>query len=160
MGAGKSTIGKRLAKKLNYRFIDCDREIENRTGARISLIFDIEGEAGFRKREKQLLEELTENTHTVLATGGGVILDEENRELLSTRGMVIYLEASIKQLRKRTSKDKRRPLLNTEDPDSRMQEIFREREPLYKETADAVVNTDKKPIKNIVEKICQLIPAE
>ena len=156
MGAGKSTIGKRLARKLKYTFYDSDNEIENRTGVQIALIFDIEGEEGFRIREKRIIEELTGLNEIVLATGGGAVLDKENRELLSSHGIVIYLSAGLTQLINRTIKDKKRPLLDTEDRESKIRELMELREPLYQETANFVVKTDRKSIKKIVDEICKL----
>ena len=156
MGAGKSTIGKRLAKKLNYTFYDSDAEIENRTGVQIALIFDIEGEEGFRIREKRMIEELTGLNDIVLATGGGAILDRENRELLTSHGTVVYLSAGLSQLINRTLKDKNRPLLDTDNRESKIKELMALREPLYQETADFVVKTDRKSIKKIVDEICTL----
>ncbi|MEJ2567017.1 MAG: shikimate kinase [Gammaproteobacteria bacterium] len=116
MGAGKSTIGRHLAKSLGMEFVDSDHELERRTGASIPLIFDVEGEAGFRQREKKLIDELTQRNRIVLATGGGVVLDPDNRAWLRERGRVIYLYATVEQLLTRTAKDRNRPLLQTADP--------------------------------------------
>lgn len=155
MGSGKSTIGRRLAKKLALQFIDSDQAIENRTGARIALIFEIEGEDGFRKRESELIEELTSLSDIVLATGGGVVLDPENRKYLAERGLVVYLRAGIKQLLRRTARDKKRPLLNTDNPREKMQKILETRTPLYEQIADLVVNTDRQPVAQVIEEICK-----
>ncbi|NOX43595.1 MAG: shikimate kinase AroK [Gammaproteobacteria bacterium] len=153
MGAGKTTVGRQLAEALEMTFCDSDREIEQRTGANIPLIFDIEGESGFRKRERKVIEELTTRDNIVLATGGGAILDCKNRSDLSASGIVIYLQASVDQLYKRTNKDQKRPLLQTGDPKAKLQELLTKREPLYLEIADLVVKTDKNTIKRIIEEI-------
>lgn len=154
MGAGKSTIGRRLARKLKLKFLDSDQAIENRTGARIALIFEIEGEEGFRKRESEIIEELTNQSGVVLATGGGVVLNPVNRQKLAERGVVVYLRAGLDQLLKRTARDTKRPLLNTENPRERIKELLNTRTPLYEEIADLIVDTDKQPVTQIVEEIC------
>ena len=141
MGAGKSTIGRHLAKSLGLEFVDSDHEIERRTGASIPLIFDVEGEAGFRQREKKVIAELTQRDGIVLATGGGVVLAPENRACLQERGKVIYLYATVEQLLARTAKDRNRPLLQTADPRARLQELLTGRDALYREVADVVVDT-------------------
>jgi shikimate kinase len=141
MGAGKSTIGRHLAKTLELEFVDSDHEIERRTGASIPLIFDVEGEAGFRQREKKIIDELSQRSGIVLATGGGAVLDPENRACLRERGMVIYLYATIDHLLARTAKDRNRPLLQTADPRGRLQELLQARDALYREVADMVVDT-------------------
>ena len=143
MGAGKSTVGRQLAKTLNMEFVDCDREIEDRTGVTIAVIFELEGEEGFRKRECAMIEQLTERDGIVLATGGGAVLDEENRSRLRTRGFAIYLNAPIELLLERTARDKHRPLLQTDDPRARLTALAAEREPLYQQVADMVVKTDR-----------------
>jgi shikimate kinase len=155
MGAGKSTIGRQLARQLRLEFHDSDHEIEHRTGVDIPLIFEIEGEAGFRKREKAVIEELTRLPGIVLATGGGAILDPENRKHLSDRGRVIYLHTSVNQQLKRTGKDRNRPLLQTEDPRQRLIDLMQVREPLYREIADLVINTDGKHVRDVVREILQ-----
>lgn len=157
MGAGKSTIGKMFAERTQRKFIDSDILIVEKTGVDIDLIFEIEGEQGFRKRESRLIEELTALDDIVLATGGGVILDSENRNYLKQRGTVIYLQASAEQLYKRTEKDKKRPLLQTDDRLGKIKELLDIREPLYKQVADKIVSTDSKNVKQIVEKLCQEI---
>ncbi len=154
MGVGKSTIGRRLAKKLKCQFFDSDQAIENRTGARIALIFEIEGEAGFRRRESEVIEELTGQSDIVLATGGGVVLNPVNRKNLAERGLVIYLRAGIKQLLKRTTRDNKRPLLNTDNPREKMEELLKTRIPLYEQIADLIVDTDRQPVSRIIEEIC------
>jgi shikimate kinase len=141
MGAGKSTIGRHLAKSLGLEFVDSDHEIERRTGASIPLIFDVEGEAGFRQREKKIIYELSRRDGIVLATGGGVVLDPDNRARLRERGQVVYLYATVEQLLTRTAKDRNRPLLQTADPRARLQELLEVRDALYREVADVVVDT-------------------
>lgn len=153
MGAGKSTIGRQLAKQLRLQFHDSDHEIEQRTGVDIPLIFEIEGEAGFRKREKAVIEELTRQPDIVLATGGGAILDPDNRKHLGERGTVIYLRTTVTQQLKRTARDRNRPLLQTEDPRQRLLDLMQVREPLYREIADLVINTDGKHVKDVVREI-------
>jgi len=159
MGAGKTTVGRQLAKELAMDFVDSDKEIEQRTGANISLIFDIEGEQGFRAREHDVIEELTARDNIVLATGGGAILDSENRTNMTDRGIVIYLQASVDQLYKRTSKDKKRPLLQTQDPKAKLQALLEAREPLYLEVADLVVKTDTNTLKGVLTEIQARLPA-
>jgi len=153
MGAGKTTVGRQLARNMGMRFFDSDSELEFRTGVDIPLIFDIEGEKGFRRREKKTIEELTSLDNIVLATGGGAILDCDNRKILSERGIVIYLQASADQLFDRTHKDQKRPLLQTEDPHAKLKELLAIREPLYLETAEIIVSTDEGSIKKIVKEI-------
>jgi shikimate kinase len=135
MGAGKTTIGRLLARALDYEFVDCDRELEARSGVSVSTLFELEGEAGFRKREAALLDELTLRPGVVLATGGGAVLREDNRAHLRERGLVLYLQASADEIARRTANDRTRPLLQTADPRARIVELLREREPLYLETA-------------------------
>ncbi len=153
MGAGKTTIGRQLAAVLKYQFIDTDRVIEERTGADISWIFDVEGEGGFRKRETAVLEELAGASNTVIATGGGIVMREQNREVLKRMPNVVYLTAGIQRLIERTSKDKKRPLLQVENPAKRIAELLEQRDPLYREVADIVVNTESFGAKTIVDEI-------
>ncbi|HHO68951.1 MAG TPA: shikimate kinase AroK [Gammaproteobacteria bacterium] len=153
MGAGKSTIGRQLARQLGLRFVDSDREIEERTGVDIPLIFELEGEAGFRAREKAVIDELTARPGIVLATGGGAILDPDNRRHLGSRGYVIYLHTSVDQQLARTERDRNRPLLQTADPRGRLQQLMDEREPLYREIADLVIDTDGCRIRDVVHRI-------
>jgi len=153
MGAGKSTIGKRLAKSLNKVFIDSDHQIEARTGVDIPTIFDIEGESGFRKRESAMIDELTKSDNIVLATGGGAILSEANRQHLMSRGVVIYLRTSVSQQLARTKHDRNRPLLATNDPEAKLNELMRIRAPLYQETADIIVDTDHRHSNQVVKDI-------
>ena len=159
MGAGKTTIGRQIASELSLEFFDSDHEIENRTGVTITHIFDIEGENGFRKRETAMLDELTEKKGIVLATGGGAILKTENRQFLMSRGTTIYLYANIDTLLERTSKDRNRPLLQTEDPKTKLEELLEIRDPLYRETADIIIDTGKDSVrlalKEILEKLQQ-----
>ena len=159
MGAGKSSIGKQLALITKKQFLDSDSEIEKRTGVKIELIFDIEGESGFRKREVQVLKELTVLNNVVLATGGGAVLMEENRENLREHGTVIYLKASPELLMKRTEKDRDRPLLQTGNRMQRIIELLEVREPLYIETADYIINTEENSIKQVVKHIRERISA-
>ena len=144
MGAGKSTIGRQLAALLKKDFLDVDHEIERRTGAAIPLIFEIEGEPGFRRREALAVDELTRKTNVVLATGGGAVLDADNRKALRERGSVVYLRAEIDILVERTRRDRNRPLLQTPDPRAKLEEIMRVREPLYRATAHVIIETDRR----------------
>ena len=153
MGAGKTTIGRVLARQLNKTFYDSDRVIEQRTGASIALIFELEQESGFRKREHDIIDELTQLKNIVLATGGGAVLDEQNRLHLRNRGTVIYLYAPISQLVVRTAKDKNRPLLQIDNPQQKLEEIMAIRDPLYREIADMVIETGESPIKSVVENL-------
>ena len=153
MGAGKTTIGSQLARKLRFDFLDLDQELERRTGASVSLIFDIEGESGFRERECKLLDELTLLDRTVLATGGGAVLTHENRHCMSERGFVVYLKTPLDTLIERTRYDNSRPLLRTDDPAKTLGEIIKTREPLYIEVADLVIDTGKLSVKQVVTKI-------
>ena len=144
MGAGKSTIGRYLAERLGREFCDCDHEIECRTGASVSLIFAVEGEAGFRRWETAILEELTARPNLVVATGGGAVLAEVNRALLRARGKTVYLQADCATLWERVRKDRNRPLLQTDNPRARIETLFHEREPLYREVADLIVDTQRR----------------
>lgn len=157
MGVGKSTVGRRLASCTGKRFLDSDREIVQRTGAEIDLIFELEGESGFRIRESRVLEELTGLRDIVLATGGGVVLAANNRELLRNSGTIVYLSADRSVLAHRTARDKRRPLLQTEDRMARIDELMQQREPLYREIADYVVDTGAHSVNITVDHICKLL---
>lgn len=159
MGAGKTTIGRQLASELSLEFFDSDHEIEKRTGVTITHIFDIEGEAGFRKRETAMLDELTETKGIVLATGGGAILKAENRQFLMSRGTTIYLYANIDTLLERTSKDRNRPLLQTENPQAKLEELLEIRDPLYRETADIIIDTGKDSVRLALKEILEKLQA-
>ena len=141
MGAGKTTVGQLLSKKLRLPFKDTDAEIEARTGADIPWIFDVEGEAGFRDRETQVLKDLLSGTVGVIATGGGIVMRDENRDLLKSVD-VIYLKASLEEQLRRTANDRKRPLLQTDDPKSVLQRLMTLRDPLYREVATRVIETD------------------
>jgi shikimate kinase len=141
MGSGKTTIGKQLAKKYGLEFYDCDHELEQLTGASVNLIFDLEGEAGFRLRENRLLKQLTAKSGVLIATGGGTVCNEENRRLLRSRGLVVYLETSIDNQLKRLIKDKSRPLLQADNRKQRLTDLAEVRNPLYDATADLVFST-------------------
>lgn len=153
MGAGKTTVGKLLAKRLNKIFIDSDHEIEKRTGVNIPLIFELEGEAGFRSREAAVIQELTVHPGIVLATGGGAVLNPQNRENLRRNGTVIYLRAKVEDLWQRTRHDKNRPLLQTSDPLGKLRELFAQRDPLYRETADIVVDSGSQSLHALIHQI-------
>ena len=150
MGAGKSTVGKQLAKALVRDFYDTDKEIERRTGVSISWIFEMEGESGFRQREQKVLDELSQLKNIVLATGGGIVLPEENRRMLRSRGYVVYLSTSIEQLLRRTNKDKNRPLLQTDNPRETVKALMAERTPLYQGVADIELRTGEQSIQYVV----------
>lgn len=153
MGAGKTTVGRQLAKHFGRRFVDADHEIEARTGVRIPTIFEIEGEIGFRRRESQVIAELAQEDGLVLATGGGVVLDPANREVLKRTGLVIYLNALPAMLYERTRHDRNRPLLQVPDPLGRITELFGLRDPLYRETAHLVVDTVAGGVQLLVAKV-------
>jgi shikimate kinase len=139
MGAGKTTVGKELARRRGVRFADCDHEIVARTGVSVPTIFEIEGEAGFRRRETQMMDELTRESDIVIATGGGVVTTPENRDLMRERGIVIYLNVPPQVLFERTRHDRNRPLLQVENPRQRIEELYLVRDPLYREVADVIV---------------------
>ncbi|GBG13915.1 shikimate kinase [Novimethylophilus kurashikiensis] len=157
MGAGKSTVGRLLSKSLDKTFYDSDHEIERKTGVNIPLIFELEGESGFRKRESQAIAELVVLNNIVLATGGGAVLLQENRDALSAHGIVVYLRASVDELWHRTRGDRNRPLLQTENPRERLQTLFSQRDPLYREIADLVIDTGGQPVTSIVTQIEQCL---
>lgn len=153
MGAGKTTVGRQLAHKLGYKFVDTDHLIEEKSGADIPWIFDVEGEGGFRARESSALDDLKDETQCVIATGGGIVMTPENHPRLKGLGAVVYLSASIEQLWARTSKDKKRPLLQVDDPKARIEQLVEMRGPIYSSLADLVVQTDGRSSRNVVQKI-------
>jgi shikimate kinase len=153
MGAGKSTIGRMLSQELALEFVDVDREIEERAGADIPWIFDVEGEIGFRDREEMVVDDLTQNDNQILATGGGAVLRATNRACLQSRGFVVYLDTSIEQQLERTSKDKNRPLLRAENPQEVLERLMEIRDPLYRLTSDLIVKTDRRHPRGVVADI-------
>ncbi|WP_290784707.1 shikimate kinase AroK [Halomonas sp.] len=161
MGAGKSTIGRLLAAELSRDFYDSDHEIQARCGADIPWIFDVEGEVGFRDRETQMIDELTQLEGVVIATGGGAVLREENRCMLRERGTVIYLFTTVEQQLRRTAKDRNRPLLQRPDKEAVLREMFSVRDPLYRATADVTVRTDRRGpravVNDIVRRVTRLV---
>lgn len=165
MGAGKTTIGRTLARKLGLEFIDTDHEIEARTGVSIPVIFEIEGEEGFRRREMQTIADLATRSGIVLATGGGAVLKAENREVLHRQGWVVYLNVPPHLLFERTKHDRNRPLLQVEDPLTRLRELHRLRDPLYREVAHFIVDGSRHSAQNAIHlltneyrKRCQVTP--
>lgn len=159
MGAGKSTIGRLLAADLNLEFKDTDKEIEDRSGVDIPWIFDMEGEAGFRLREASMLAELSQLDNVLLATGGGIVLKPENRKVLSANGTVVYLMTSIDEQVRRTARDRKRPLLQTENPRAVLEALMAERHPLYEEVADIAIDTDGRSPKTVAQEIARQIKA-
>jgi shikimate kinase len=155
MGAGKTTVGRLLARHLGKTFHDCYHEIEARTGVRVAVIFEIEGEPGFRKREAEELRRLAALEDVILATGGGAVLDPGNRALLKANGLVVYLHAQPKDLWQRTRHDRSRPLLHTTDPRARLEELYRERDSLYREVADLVVDTGRQSVNVLVNQLLE-----
>ena len=155
MGAGKTTIGRQLAKTLKLPFYDSDKAIEERTGVDIPTIFEFEGEEGFRNREQKMIQQLTQMTGIVMATGGGAILREENRKLLKENGFIVYLQCSVERILERTRRDTQRPLLRTDNPRERIETLFTQREPLYLACADFKVNTGILQSKDVVELILE-----
>ncbi|BBF87120.1 shikimate kinase [Aquitalea magnusonii] len=153
MGAGKTTVGRALARKTGKTFYDSDHEIEARTGVRVATIFEIEGELRFRDRESSVIADLAKMNNIVLATGGGAVLRPENRAELSRHGVVIYLRASIDDLLARTMHDKNRPLLQTADPRAKLQSLLEQRDPLYREVADIVVDTSQQNVNLLVSRL-------
>ncbi|WP_420823397.1 shikimate kinase [Trinickia diaoshuihuensis] len=153
MGAGKTTVGRAVARRLGRPFFDSDHEIEARTGARIPVIFELEGEARFREREAQVIAELAARDSIVLATGGGAVLRPENRAVLRERGLVVYLRANPHDLWLRTRKDKNRPLLQIEDPKAKLEALYSERDPLYRECAHFIVETGRPSVNGLVNMV-------
>jgi shikimate kinase/3-dehydroquinate synthase len=155
MGAGKTTVGRLLAHFLGKTFYDSDREIQKRTGVGIPVIFEIEGEEGFRKRETDMLAELAKMENIVLATGGGAVLSMENRRLLKQRGIVIYLRAAVEDLWRRTRQDQNRPLLRAPDPRKKLTELYGQRDPLYRDTAHIIVEIGKRSARHLAQLLAQ-----
>lgn len=153
MGAGKTTVGRQLAKRMGRRFVDSDHELESRTGVRIPVVFDIEGESGFRKREAQVLADLCAEENLVMATGGGVVLAAENRRRLKASGIVVYLAAPPCVLFERTRQDRNRPLLQVADPLAKLEELYAQRDPLYREVADIVIEGRDGGVASLVNEI-------
>ena len=159
MGAGKTSVGRVLAKRMSKIFYDSDHVIEERTGVKIPVIFEIEGEPGFRHREAAVLDELTALDEVVLATGGGAVLAQENRDRLHARGTVVYLRASVKDLLNRTRHDKNRPLLQTADPRARLEELYEMRDPLYREVAHITIDTGSQSLTALVNRLLYVLEA-
>ena len=157
MGAGKTSVGRLLAKQFRKTFYDCDLEIERRTGVKVPVIFEIEGEEGFRARESVVLRELAGLHDIVLATGGGAVLREENRRFLRQQGTVVYLRASLEDLWQRTRHDRNRPLLQTADPRAKLEELFLQRDPLYREVATLVVDTGNQSLRSLARRLEQCL---
>jgi shikimate kinase len=157
MGVGKTTIGKMLANELGLRFVDCDQEIEHRAGANIAWIFDVEGDSGFRTRETQVLDELTQEDRVLVSTGGGAVLKDKNRIHLKERGIVVHLDTAVDLLVKRTANDKKRPLLQNGNPRAILEKITKDRDPLYREVSDVRVyigdNSSRKAVLQILENL-------
>ena len=158
MGSGKSTIGNIIARRLHREFQDSDHYIEQRTGVDIARIFDIEGEQGFRDRESSALQELLSQNNRVIATGGGSVLREENQKLLKQQGYIVFLDTSVKQQLQRLRRDKKRPLLQTENPRARLEALFEERHPIYLDLADLQVKTDKRMARRLAADIIKQLP--
>lgn len=155
MGAGKSTVGRLLARRCGFDFVDCDRELEARSGVTIATIFELEGEPSFRRREAALIDELSRRERIVLATGGGAIVEEENRRHLRERGLVVYLRASVEEIVRRTQKDRARPLLQTADRRGRIVKLLAEREALYEQTAHVIVQSGAGNPNRLVARLLQ-----
>jgi shikimate kinase len=153
MGSGKSTIGRLLSNELHQEFVDSDKVIEERAGADIPWIFDVEGEVGFRNREQTVIDLLTQQERIVLATGGGAVLRPENREHLKARGFVVYLQTSVEQQLERTARDRNRPLLHNDDPRGVLTRLMAERDPLYRDCCDLIVRTDRRHPRSVVAEI-------
>ena len=157
MGAGKSAVGRYLARTLHLSFVDSDDEIESRTGVDIAFIFEKEGEQGFRKREAAAIDDLSKIDGVVLATGGGAVVDPENRSLLGGRGYVVYLYTSVDEQVSRTQRGRKRPMLENDDPRGTLEELLAKRDPLYREIADLVVETDGRKVKSVANEIIEQI---
>jgi shikimate kinase len=155
MGAGKTTIGRQLSRLLDRPFFDSDHEIEQRTGVRIPVIFEVEGEAGFRQRESAMIAELTARRGIILATGGGAVLDADNRRRLKENGLVVYLRAAVADLLARTRHDRNRPLLQTADPRQKLEQLLSQRDPLYREVADIILDTGQQSANQLTRQLEQ-----
>lgn len=155
MGAGKTAVGRQLAKQLHLTFHDSDAEVERRTGVDIPYIFEREGEAGFREREREVIDALTQLDGVVIATGGGAILHPDNRAHLASRGQVVYLKTSVEQQLERTKHGRQRPLLYTDDPEQRLRELMAQRAPLYESIAEITVETDGRHVRAVADEIVQ-----
>ena len=155
MGSGKTAVGKQLARLLHLQFYDSDAEIEQRTGVDIPYIFEKEGEAGFREREREVIDSLTQLKDVIVATGGGAVLLPQNREYLGSRGSVVYLQTSVEQQLERTRHGRQRPLLYTDDPERKLRELMNLRAPLYESIAAVVVSTDGRQVRAVAEEIVQ-----
>ena len=160
MGAGKTTVGKQLSEALHLDFVDSDHEIQRRTGVDVPTIFEFEGEDGFRNREQAMIDELTARAGVVLATGGGAVLRELNRQHLSSRGFVVYLQCTPEQQFERTHRDKNRPLLQTDNPLERLRSLMQERDPLYRRIADLVISTEGRNTNSVVREIFKRLRSE
>lgn len=157
MGAGKTSVGKALARLTGWAFIDSDHEVEFRAGVRIPTIFDIEGESGFRVREAEVIRDIVQRHNVVLATGGGAVLNPEIRKLLAQSGVVVYLRASVEELYHRTRHDKQRPLLQTANPRAQLERLYQEREPLYREVAHLIVESGRQGVQHLSQQLLQEI---
>ena len=157
MGAGKSAVGRYLARTLHLSFVDSDDEIESRTGVDIAFIFEKEGEQGFRKREAAVIDDLSKIDGVVLATGGGAVVDPENRSRLGGRGYVVYLYTSVDEQVSRTQRGRKRPMLENDNPRGTLEELLAKRDPLYREIADLVVETDGRKVKSVANEIIEQI---
>lgn len=157
MGAGKSAVGRQLARMLHKSFVDSDDEIESRTGVDIPFIFEKEGEAGFRKREAKIIDDLSQQQGLVLATGGGAVTDDKTRSCLGARGYVVYLQTSVDQQLERTRRGRERPLLENDDPRGTLEELMAVRDPLYREIADLVVDTDGRRVNAVAKEIFEAL---
>jgi shikimate kinase len=160
MAVGKSTVGRRLASVLGRPFVDSDEEIERRAGAAISWIFDVEGESGFRDREQQVIDDLSQREGIVLATGGGVVLRNVNRRRLADRGLVVHLHSPLDRLLARTKNDRNRPLLQSDNPRKVLEELYAQREPLYAEIADLKIMTAQQSVNGLVSHLLKKIKAQ
>ncbi|WP_349928483.1 shikimate kinase AroK [Acinetobacter sp. A1-4-2] len=160
MGAGKTTVGRHLAELLGREFLDSDQEIERKTGATIPWIFEKEGEKGFRNRETMVIDELTARPHLVVATGGGAVTQSPNREFLKQRGIVVYLYTPVEIQLQRTYRDKNRPLLQVENPEQKLRDLLAIRDPLYREIADYIIETNQGAARDLAQKILQMIVSE